>query len=275
MLLARRASEGGKAVPRLPFGLVSNTPILAERRTNAKPQPSLSLRLATPGAASPNPIPRTGLEPARLVTSLPRRRRIGITGARAGIYVAHHVQVVVVDIDDFLAVLIHGGVGHGPADVSDLDKVDGAFEVDVVDLYGADQRHHAGRIDAVLDELADDADLVPLFLMAKRNSALNGPGLLQPPHDLVFRGRVKGNFRRPGLEGTEDRRAIVTLVVPEGVFFLLLEVGRNWDRIPQSAYVGSRMTGPQPVDDKITLANRMPARMNTDFLPIGGSSPES
>ena len=55
-------------------------------------------------------------------------------GSRPTVDVAHHVEVVMVDVNDFLGVLIRGCVGDGPAHARHLGKVDDALVVSVVKL---------------------------------------------------------------------------------------------------------------------------------------------
>ena len=70
---------------------------------------------------------------------------------RTGVDVADHVQVVMVDVDDFFGLFVPQRVRHGPADAANVFVVDRAFVVSVMLLRRADERIHARRIDVVGD----------------------------------------------------------------------------------------------------------------------------
>ena len=58
----------------------------------------------------------------------------------ARVDVAHHVQVVMVDVDHFLGVFVAQRVRHRPADAADVFVVDRALVMSVMLLSRADER---------------------------------------------------------------------------------------------------------------------------------------
>ncbi len=110
----------------------------------------------------------------------------------------------------------------------------------VVKLDGAQERHDARGIDVVGDFLLHDADVVPLNLVEEGHAPLDRVGFFPGPHDFVIAGGVEGLGRRSRHQRTEDRRPLVPLVVPELIFFSLLEIGTDRDGHSDHVPVRSR-----------------------------------
>ena len=144
-----------------------------------------------------------------------------------------------VDVEHFLAVFVDERVRHRPADAGHFLEVDRALVVGVVELHWSHERHVPRRIDVVGDLALRDADVVALDLVEERPVALHGAGLLEGPHHLVVARLVERLTRAARLQRAKHRRPLVSLVVPELVFLLLLDADRNRDRDRQRADVGA------------------------------------
>ena len=147
----------------------------------------------------------------------------------AKIDIANHVEVVVVDVEDFDGILIHQGVWERPAHDFSLCVVDSTLVVSVVKLSRTDQRNHARRINVVSDLLFNDRDVVSLSLVQERNAALYSVGSLHSPPDFVIAWRIQSFDGSAGCEWPHDGHSCVALVNVELVLVHFLLVWGYWD----------------------------------------------
>ena len=68
----------------------------------------------------------------------------------ASVNIADHMQVVVIDIDDFYRILVRLRVRQRPTHTRRFGEVNRALVVSVMLLNGSDQRHDTNRIDVIL-----------------------------------------------------------------------------------------------------------------------------
>ena len=132
--------------------------------------------------------------------------------------IAHHVEVVVIDVNDFLDFLVHKRVWEGPADNSSLGEVNLAAVMRVVQLSRTDQRHDARRINIVGDLLFDDANVVALRLVQEREASLDRSSSLQGPPYFVVRRRIQRDGRTARRKRTQDRYASIALMHVKTIF---------------------------------------------------------
>ncbi|MBI2480021.1 MAG: metallophosphoesterase [Planctomycetia bacterium] len=152
--------------------------------------------------------------------------------------VAHHVEVIVVDVDDFNRVLVCQLMRNRPANIGDFREVDRAFVMSMMELSGSNGWDEPRRIDIVRDFLFDHPHVVPLLFVQVGQSAFDRPRSLQRSQHLVIARRIESNGRTAGGERSENRNGVVPLLNPELVFFLILEVGTHWNRDGQKPKVG-------------------------------------
>ena len=87
--------------------------------------------------------------------------------------VANHMEVIVVDVDNFNRVVVDQSVWEGPADNASFGVIDCAFVVSVVQLSGSDKRNDSRRIDVVGDFFLDHGHIVSLNLVQEWDTTLN------------------------------------------------------------------------------------------------------
>ena len=87
-------------------------------------------------------------------------------------FLSDGVQMVFVDIDDFLSVFLFNGVRNRPANANLLFVVDRTLVVDVVDLDGADHGEESRRIDVVGDQFFLNANVVAIARFKERHAAV-------------------------------------------------------------------------------------------------------
>ena len=154
--------------------------------------------------------------------------RISVRSAVSYIRIADHVEVVVVDINDFDAFLVIKGVRNRPAVDGPLFEVDRALVVSVVKLCESDQWHESRLVHVVRNLAFDNADPVALLLVQKGNTATDGASSLQRMNDFVVTRWID---RRMVLwttrQRTHDGDSSVTLMNVELDFFAVLKVGGN------------------------------------------------
>jgi hypothetical protein len=99
-------------------------------------------------------------------------------------------------------------------------------------LCRANERVHARRIDVIGDLVLHDSHVVAIALPHARHAAFHGVDLLHGAHDFIITWRIKRKRRAAGCDRSEDRHALVALMLPVLVFLLVLEVraDRNWNR---------------------------------------------
>ena len=98
--------------------------------------------------------------------------------------IADHVEVVVVDVDDFHGVFIFQGVRDRPTDNLLFGKVDRAFVMGMVQLSRSNQRNDSRRINVISNLFSDNRDIVTLRFVQERKAALNGTWHAQAPTRL-------------------------------------------------------------------------------------------
>ena len=115
----------------------------------------------------------------------------------AQINVADHVEVVVVDVDNFDRVLINQRVGERPTDNLSFGVVNRALVVSMVQLSRSDQGNNSWRIDVVRDLFLDHRHVVSLDFVHKWQSTLHFVGSFHRPPDFVVTGLIQGDRRAP------------------------------------------------------------------------------
>lgn len=109
----------------------------------------------------------------------------------AGIHVTHHMQVIVVDIDDFDGVLVDEAMRNRPGDVDGFAEIDRAFEVSVVQLRGSNQRVEPGWVDIICNEFFDDPHVIAVLFIEEGHAAFGRAGSFQGSHDFVITWHVQ------------------------------------------------------------------------------------
>ena len=110
----------------------------------------------------------------------------------SGIRVTHHVQVIVVNIDDFDGVLIDEAMRNRPGDVGGFAEINCAFEVSVMQLCGSNQRVEPGWIDIVCNEFFDDSHVIAVLFIEEGDTTFGRAGSFQGSHDFVITWHVQG-----------------------------------------------------------------------------------
>ena len=137
--------------------------------------------------------------------------------------IASHVEVVVVNVDDFYRIFVDRCMRRWPADDLLFGVVDRALVVCVVQLGWTNQRIHTWWIDVVSDRLLDHLHVVALNLVKERKATLNRIGSLKRPPDFVVAGRIKCQLVTRG-GGAKNWNTSISLVDVMPVFLNLLEV---------------------------------------------------
>ena len=108
----------------------------------------------------------------------------------AGIDIAAHMEVIVIDVQNFDRFLVRSRIRDRPADMGDLGEVHRAFVMSMVQLSWADGRNESRRVDIVADLLFHDSHSAPLGFMQQREATFDGSSSFQSPHDFVIAGRI-------------------------------------------------------------------------------------
>ncbi len=166
-------------------------------------------------------------------------------GCRPVVQIPDHVEVIMIDIDDFDFFGFFERVRNRPADTDPFVEVHDAFVASMVQLDGTDQRHNARRIDKVGDLFLDDADVVALDFLGERDATANRASLFERPHDFVIAWRVECLGRSARGDGAEDRSAIIALVHVVFPFWLVLVERTQWNWNGQGAEVGPLRCHPE------------------------------
>ena len=152
-----------------------------------------------------------------------RRTGLVVRVVFAKVRIAGHVEVVVVNVDDFNRVLINKCVRRWVANDLAIRVVDRALVVSVTQLSWTDQRINSWRIDVVSDLLFDDLNVVPLMLIQEWYATLNRISPLESTHDFVIARRIQSNHFAAS-HRSKNWNTCVTLGDVKLVFLNLLEV---------------------------------------------------
>jgi len=85
-----------------------------------------------------------------------------VIASGAAIHISDHMQVVVIDVDNFDSILVFGRIWDGPADFGRLCEIDRALPVNMMKLSRTDQRIDPRRIDRIGDQLFDNPHITTL-----------------------------------------------------------------------------------------------------------------
>jgi hypothetical protein len=110
----------------------------------------------------------------------------------SGIHIPHHVQVIVVNINDFDGVLIDEAMGNRPGDVGGFAEINCAFKVSVMQLCGSNQRVEPGWVDIVRNKFFDDSHVIAMLFIEEGDTTLGRAGSFQSSHDFVITWHVQG-----------------------------------------------------------------------------------
>ena len=136
-----------------------------------------------------------------------------LVGTRSpGIGITAHVEVVMVDVDDFHTFFIFQGVWNWPTVDRTLFEVNGALVVSMVQLSEPNQRNEPWIVNVVSNLLFDDADLVPLLFVEQGNSTADRTSTLESVDDFVIARWIDRSHRTATSQRTHDRNTCVSLV---------------------------------------------------------------
>src|SRR4051812_37731849 len=132
----------------------------------------------------------------------------------AGVDVSDHVQVVMVDVDDFFGLFIAKRVWHGPADAANVFVINRALVMSMVVLSGANERIHAWRVDVVSNLAFYDSHMVAIAFPHAGNTALDRVHFFEGTDDFVVTRWIQRDWRTAGGDRSQDWHAIVPFVFP-------------------------------------------------------------
>lgn len=163
-----------------------------------------------------------------------------IVRVQTRIDVADHVEVIVVDVDDFDGVFVLQLMRNRPANIGDFREVDRTLVVSMMELSGADGGDESRRIDVIGDLLFDDSHVVPLLFVQVGQSTFDRTCPLHRSQHFIIAGRVKSDGRPACGKRPKNRNGVIPLVNPELVFLLILEIRTYRNRNGHQPKVGSR-----------------------------------
>lgn len=148
----------------------------------------------------------------------------------ARVNIPNHVQVVVIDVDNFDFFWFVECVWDWPTYTSLLIKVDDALVVGMVELSRANEWIDSWGIDVVSDLFLDDANVVTLCLFEEWHPAANWSSFLERSHDFVIARCVESLNRTAGCDWTKNRYTVIILVHVILVFRFVLEIRAHRNR---------------------------------------------
>src|SRR5690606_32186744 len=161
--------------------------------------------------------------------------------------VAYHMEVIMVDVDHFNHLAVVQGMRNRITDDRLLAAVDRALVVSVVQLSRSDQWVEPRRVDVVSDLFLDDPHVVALLLIQEWYAALNGACALQSLNHFVIARRIQRHHGATGGRRSENRHAIIALVIPELLFLAMLVIrayrNRNAKDTKTRALLDAQATG--------------------------------
>ncbi len=159
----------------------------------------------------------------------------------AHIKVANHVEVIVVNIDNFFGVPVKECVWYRPANPTNILVIDRAAIVGVMLLSWSDERVMPRRIHVVSNFAFYDPNVVPIAFPQERYATFNGLGLFERDHDFVVTWGVERYGWSAGSDWSQNRYAIVPLFEPKLLFFQILEVWTYRDGHSQEVEAHSKV----------------------------------
>jgi hypothetical protein len=171
----------------------------------------------------------------------------------AHIKVANHVEMVVVDIDNFFCVLVNKCVRYRPAHPTNVLIIDRAAIVGVMLLSGPNEWVMSRGIHVVSNFAFYDTDIVPIAFPQEWDTTFNGLGLFDRDHDFVVTWSVERDGGAARSDGPQNWYAIVPLLEPKLFFFQILKIGtygdghgqevKAWTKVGEAPTTASRRQG--------------------------------